>query len=307
MALSPENLPDDPGQLEAWIREQESSNPAIKDPARATILWADPRNKRKTEYVLVYLHGFKASHGEGDPVHRKVAETLGLNLYLSRLYGHGLNVSKPLHELSAEALKKSARRALAIGQKTGKKVILMGTSTGASLGLYLAAQPELKDIIKGLVLYSPLIQFYGSSQLFLGHRLPRTLLRIIPGKNYLIHGEEGSTPEENKIWYSSYALQGALALGEFIQHAMTNETFSQVTCPTFTGFYYKSKRQQDKVVSVEAIKSMHEQLGAEPEMKELKNYPDSGTHVICSGLLSGSVNRLVKDSCRFIRGKVVEP
>lgn len=132
------------------------------------------------------------------------------------------------------------------------------------------------------------------------------LLKFIPGSNYLLKAEQGSSPEEDRIWYSSYALKGALALGEFIQHAMTEETFSQVSCPTFTGYYYKSKSQQDKVVSVEAIKNMHEQLGVEPDRKELKNYPDSGTHVICSGLLSGSVNRLVKDSCRFIREKVIE-
>lgn len=301
MALSPKNLPNDPEKLEAWIRNHESSDPAIKDHARAKILWANPGNISKTEYSMVYLHGFKASHGEGAPVHRRVAETLGLNLYLSRLEGHGLNVSKPLSELSAEALKKSALNALAIGRKIGKKVIIMGTSTGASLGLYLAVQPEFKGVISGLILYSPLIEFYGSSQLFLAHRVSRTLLKLIPGRNYLIKAEQGSSPEENRIWYSSYTLQGALALGAFIQHNMTGETFSQVSCPTFTGYYYKSKRQQDKVVSVEAIKSMYTQLGVANELKVLKNYPDAGTHVICSGLISGSINRLVTDSCEFIR------
>lgn len=306
MSFSPENLPDNPHQLEEWINEQENNEQALKEHARAKIVWADPANKIKTDYALVYLHGFKASHGEGNPVHKRVAETLDFNLYLSRLDGHGLNVSNPLSELTADVLKKSAQKALEVGRKIGRKVIIMGTSTGGSLGLYLAAQPELRDVISGLVLYSPLVRFYGSSQLFLGHRLPRTLLRIIPGKNYLIQGEEGTSPEENKIWYSTYALQGALALGKFIQDAMTEETFSRVRCPAYTGYYYKNEGQQDKVVSVDAIKDMHKQLGVDSTFKVLKNYPDSGAHVICSGLLSSSTNRLVKDTCHFIREKVIE-
>ncbi|HKL19083.1 MAG TPA: hypothetical protein VJ905_08940 [Halalkalibaculum sp.] len=305
MPFSPEKLPDDPQELEQWIREQESSEPSIKDQARAKILWADTTQKSKTAYAIVYLHGFKASHGEGKPVHRQVAESLGLNLYLCRLKGHGLNVSEPLKNLSADDLMESALKALAIGRKIGEKIIIMGTSTGASLGLYLASKAELKDVISGLVLYSPLVEFYGSSQWFLGHSIPRALMKIIPGRNYPIKAEPASSPEENKIWYPSYALQGALALGEFIQNAMTEETFSRVECPTFTGYYYKSEKRQDKVVSVEAIKRMHRSLGVHNSIKILKNYPDSGTHVICSGLVSGSINRLKKDTCRFIKDKII--
>lgn len=306
MSFSPEYLPDDPHQLEEWISDQENNEPALKEHAQAKIVWADSANKSKTDYALVYLHGFKASHGEGNPVHKRVAGSLDFNLYLSRLEGHGLNVSRPLSELTADALKASARNAFEVGRKIGRKVIIMGTSTGASLGLFLAAQQELWNVISGLVLYSPLIQFHGSSQLFLGHRLPRALLQIIPGRNYLIQAEEGASAEENKIWYSSYSLQGALALGKFIQNTMTEETFSRVRCPAFTGYYYKDRRRQDKVVSVDAIKGMHEQLGVNDDLKVLKNYPDSGSHVICSGLLSGSTNRLVKDTCRFISEKIIE-
>ena len=38
--------------------------------------------KEKTEYAVVYLHGFSASQEEGDPVHYDFAKKFGCNLFL---------------------------------------------------------------------------------------------------------------------------------------------------------------------------------------------------------------------------------
>lgn len=305
MSLKLQNLPEKPDELEAWISKREKSGPPVKDCARANIVWNEPQVKEKTDYSLVYLHGFKASHGEGNPVHKHVAAKFGMNLYLSRLEGHGLNISEPFKNLSVNSFTESALGALAIGEKIGDKVIIMGTSTGASLGLYLASIPELKKNIAGLVLYSPLIKFYGINRWILGHEIIRQLVAIIPGSDFTLRSEPGSSEEERKIWYESYALQGALALGKLIQNTMTENTFTKVTCPTFTGFYYKSKEQQDKVVSVKAIMKMHEKIGVENDSKVLKNFPNAGTHVIGSGLLSGSIESLKMETCRFIKDKII--
>src|SRR5688572_20321186 len=69
--------------LEAFIAANEA-NHAIKPDNQARIIWNDS-SKQKTPYAIVYLHGFSASQEEGDPVHRRVAETFGCNLYLPRL------------------------------------------------------------------------------------------------------------------------------------------------------------------------------------------------------------------------------
>ncbi len=58
--------------------------------------------KNKTEYSLVYLHGFSASQAEGDPVHRNIAKLFGCNLYLSRLAEHGIDTAEPMMNLTAE-------------------------------------------------------------------------------------------------------------------------------------------------------------------------------------------------------------
>lgn len=300
MRFSVNDLPESPDELERWIEEQEKKEAEVKDNTRAKIIWADAEKKEKTEYAFVYLHGFKASHGEGHPVHRDLAETFGCNLFLSRLEGHGLDTSKPLQQLSAASFERSALKALAIGERLGKKIIIIGTSTGGSMGLFLAANSDLKDNIAALILYSPLIEFYGSSQFFLGYSFSRTILKLFPGKDFMLTAELGSTKAEKEIWYHTYALQGALALGEFVQGKMKKETFAKVTCPVFTGYYFKNRKEQDKVVSVRAIKKMHAQIATKSEFKRLKKFPESGTHVICSGLISGSIKSVKTETITFL-------
>lgn len=302
MPFSTKTLPDNPEALELWIDRQEKDAPKIKEGARASIIWADPREKTKTEYAMVYLHGFKASHGEGHPVHREVAKNFGCNLYLSRLEGHGLDIKKPLKDISASSFEESAFQALAIGKKIGKKVIIMGTSTGGSMGLFLAARPELSTHLSALILYSPLIEFYGVSQWLLGNTCSRTILKGIPGKNYMLTSKLGSLEAEKQIWYHTYALQGALALGAFIQKTMTSSAFSKIKCPVFVGYYYKNDKEQDKVVSIAAIKKMFGTLGTKEPEKILKNFPEARTHVISSGLVSESVERIKKETEQFISG-----
>src|SRR5690606_4415203 len=89
---------------------------------------------------VVYLHGFSASEREGFPVHTEFAKKHGFNLFLARLDGHGLNTPEPLLDMTAQGLWKDAREALAIGKQLGDKVIVMGTSTGGTLALMLAAE-----------------------------------------------------------------------------------------------------------------------------------------------------------------------
>ena len=67
--------------------------------------------KTKTEYAVVYLHGFSASQEEGDPVHYQFAQKFGCNLYLSRLYAHGIDTTEPLGNFTAEEVWNSAKEA----------------------------------------------------------------------------------------------------------------------------------------------------------------------------------------------------
>ena len=62
-------VPSDALQLEKYIADNEASH-KVKPDNEARIIWYNDSTKEKTEYVIVYLHGFSASQEEGDPVHK---------------------------------------------------------------------------------------------------------------------------------------------------------------------------------------------------------------------------------------------
>ncbi len=132
-------LPPDISGLEQQIAEEESSTRGLKPGNEARIVWADTSKKEKTRYSILYLHGFSASQAEGEPVHRNLARNIGANLYLSRLSEHGIDRGdSTMIFLNADEYLASAERALAIAGMLGEEVIVIGTSTGGAMALYLA-------------------------------------------------------------------------------------------------------------------------------------------------------------------------
>jgi esterase/lipase len=294
-----QHIPYELSQLDNYLAERESAYD-LKEGAEAKIIWNSESGVEKTDYSVVYLHGFRASHPEGDPVHRKIADSFGYNLYLSRLEEHGIHTQYPLLHLTEKKLVRSARFAFEMGRRIGHKVILMGTSTGGSLALWLASQNEFKEKISSLILYSPLIRFYGIKEKLLTNSLSRKLLHIMPGKKHLIK-TKGTTFAEDRIWNKEYAMQGALALGAFVEHNMQDNLFSNVTSPVFIGYYYKNKREHDQVVSVPAIREMTKKLGTRTKFVHSTNFPEAKNHVICSSLLSKAVSNVIQGTTNFLK------
>ena len=105
----------------------------------AQIVWLDS-NKSKTDYSILYLHGFSACHMEGNPIHMNLAKEFGANLYLARLQEHGLISDNNLENYSPDGVWESAKEALFIAKKLGNKVIVISTSTGSPIALKLAAE-----------------------------------------------------------------------------------------------------------------------------------------------------------------------
>jgi len=294
-SLSLPFVPENLLELEEQIIKREQSIPEIKDNNQARIIWADKNKKARTPLSVVYIHGFTASQGEGDPVHKEFARRYGANLYLSRLAGHGIEHPNAFKEFTPARLIQSAAYALAVGKRLGDKVILMATSTGASLALLIASfYPD----IKGLILYSPLIDFYDNRSWILKHSLARTFARFIPGKGYMIDSINENEAIK-KVWYSEYRLEGLLALGEYVHRTMKPSVFKKIKQPVFMGYFYKNKQVQDTTVSVPAMLKMFKLLGTPSDKKRKVDFPNAGHHVICSQYTSKAVPRVKEETFKF--------
>jgi len=295
-------VPDSPHDLEHYVQQNESAH-HLKPDNEARIVWANDSVPQVTNYSMVYLHGFSASQKEGDPVHRNVAAEFGCNLYLSRLAEHGIDTSEQLVNLTADNYWESAKQALAIGKKIGRKVILMGTSTGGSLALQLAvAYP--KDVA-ALILLSPNIAINDPFAWLLNNPWGLQIARTVKHGKYIVSDDDRAI--YRRYWNKPYRLEAAVALEEFLETTMTQENFMKVKQPTLVLYYFKDEVHQDSVVKVSAILNMFDKLGTPENLKRSVAMPNTGNHVIGSPIKSHDVAGVQKEVEKFMKEVLAVP
>ena len=118
-------------QIEDSITVAESQITDIRPGLEKSIIWAEAPHHR-TEYAVVYIHGFSASKEELRPVPDRIASALAANIFYTRLTGHG-RTAKAMREASVAAWMQDLAEAYQIGSVIGDKVILISCSTGGTL------------------------------------------------------------------------------------------------------------------------------------------------------------------------------
>ena len=146
-------IPEEVDRLDSYLTESESRVPDIREGCEKKIVWHDDQ-RRQRDLAIVYIHGFSASRMETWPLCDHLAESLGANLFYTRLAGHGKD-GDALAGATVQDWMDDGMEAVAIGQRLGQKVILVGTSTGGTLATWLAAQPSVTPMIHRLILLSP--------------------------------------------------------------------------------------------------------------------------------------------------------
>ena len=157
--------------LDSYIAKSESRVSGIRNGCEKKIVWYDNK-RRQHDIAIVYIHGFSASRMETWPLCNRLAEALGANLFYTRLTGHGQN-GNALATATVEDWMNDGMEAVTIGKRLGKKVILVGTSTGGTLAAWLAAQPTVAARIHRLILLSP--NFFPKNPLAAAALWPPTL------------------------------------------------------------------------------------------------------------------------------------
>lgn len=287
-------VPSDLTQLQQFIIQREESIPNIKPDNEARIIWYDSIPS-KTEYSIVYLHGWSASQEEGDPIHIKTAKRYGCNLFLPRLAGHGLIEQEPMLNLTADELIDSAKEAIAIGKKLGDKVLVMATSTGGTLALHLNGGDE---DIAALLLYSPNVEIYDPNAKLLAMPWGLQLAKLVKGGDY--HTFDTENELKNQYWTTKYRIEALTQLQVLVDETMTTSTFNEVDQPLFLGYYYKSDKEQDNVVSVGAMLEMFNQVKTPEQKKRKVAFTEVNDHVMTSYISSKDLESVEKETFSFL-------
>ncbi len=165
----------------------------------------------RTEFAVVYLHGFSATRQEIAPVAQRLADALGANLFETRLAGHGLK-SGQLDNVSAEDWLADTAEAIAVGNSIGKRLILVGTSTGATLAMAAAiARPE---DVAALVMISPNFSPRDENADYMTAPGGPLLARLLLGET---HSWEPHNAMQARFWTTRYSIASIIEVMRLVK------------------------------------------------------------------------------------------
>jgi pimeloyl-ACP methyl ester carboxylesterase len=285
------------GNIESALKAREQAGGVPRQTA-ACIVWAD--SVRRSRWVIVYLPGFGASHGEGDPIHREMARRYGVNLVLGRMEGHGFpDDTSSFENLDPASWLASAADCLALGRRLGDSVLVMATSTGATLGLTLAAlRPER---VHALVCYSPNIAVANPYASLLTGPWGLPLARMLHGGKYRDWSDQAND-SIFQYWTTRYRLEGVVAMQSLVEHTMKPETFAGIRQPIFFGLWYGDEENCDATISVTAARKAFDQLATADAQKRLAEWSTVKAHALASRHFSQDLDTVRKDTRNFLEG-----
>ncbi len=289
-----QELPSDLGELERFVAQVEDSMPVRMD-NQARIVWQ--KGFEKTEYSIVYLHGFAGSYRDGYPVNKNIADSLNANLYLSRWAGHGLIPPASLDNFNGVNAWESAKQALLIGNRIGEKVIILSTSTGGTLALKLAA--TFPDRIFALVNLSPNIEDDQPGTFVLNTNWGYEIADLISfGKNKKIEHEQEIAKQ---YWDTIYPSRALVDLQVLVETTMLPDTFKKIEVPVLTLYYHKNFIEEDQHVEVSVYEDAHKLFSTPDSLKSLIPLKTPGTHFIGSEIKSKDTQIVEKEILDFLK------
>jgi len=254
------------------------------------VLWRE--SGVRTEFAVVYLHGFSATRQETAPLAEQIADSLQANLFETRLTGHG-HTEMPLHAVRAEDWLEDAAEALAIGARLGDRVILIGTSTGGSLALAMSDH-EAAQTVSDIILLSPNIEPVNSSAKWATRPGGFLIARIVAGET------RSWTPRndlQKRYWSTSYPTNAAIEMMRLVE--LTQSKLPLNIHPNLLVVLSPN----DKVVSPAATKSAFERITAPRKLLvEVQGSQDPSNHVLAGDILAPeSTAKIAATIVDFIR------
>ncbi|MDP3848370.1 MAG: alpha/beta hydrolase [Pseudomonas sp.] len=270
--LKPLQLPAD---LDRYLADSEAHYPEIIPGTEKTIVWAHP-DQRKTPLSVIYLHGFSATRQETAPLSDQVAKRLGANLFYTRLSGHGRG-GAAMSEASVNDWLNDSQEALQIGQQLGERVLVIATSTGATLATWLATQPQSQNVL-AYVLISPNFAPKDRAAQVLTWPWAKHFAPLLIGPE---HHWQPRNAAHAQYWTHRFPTQALLPMMGLV--AYVRELPVEAIHAPLLQIY----SPEDKVVSPAAGVQMFARFGSSPKkLLALADTQDDAHHVLAGDVLS---------------------
>ncbi|MGJ8594562.1 alpha/beta hydrolase [Sulfitobacter sp.] len=259
-----------------YLRWREAQVEGITEGVEKQVIWADG-TEVQTDWAVVYLHGFSATSQEIRPVPDDVADALGANLVLTRLTGHGLD-GDALAQATVQDWIDDTVEAIALGRKVGRKVVLIGTSTGGTLAVAVAVDYVMANV-EGFVLISPNFGINNPLAKYLTWPAARYWMPLIGGAQ---RSFEPLNAEQAKYWTTEYLSVAVMPMAALVDR-MAQQNFGVAVPPALFMF-----SDEDRVVDAQATRRVvADWFGlAEVWQPELTEADDPYAHVIAGDIMS---------------------
>ncbi len=287
---------DLPGDLDGWLASREqlvADRFGLVPGTEKRITWFSAGER--TAWSVVSLHGFSATRQETAPLAGIVAEALGANLFETRLSGHGRERSQ-LTAVRAEDWIADAAEALAIGAAIGERVIVIGTSTGATLAAAMLDDPSIQAV-DTLVMLSPNFGPRDPGAAWLTRPAGPLLASLLVGDT---RSWEPYNELQGRYWSTSYPMAAAVEMMRLVD--LAKQKLPDSIAQRLLVFY----SQEDEVISPDAaLAVLEDTLSPQKRAIEITNPGDPSHHVLAGDVLSAAMTqRIADDIVAFIRRPV---
>lgn len=263
-------------ELEAWIAREEASSGEVIEGTEATIRWH--AGKQKTDYVVLYLHGFSASRQELSPVPESIADAFGANSYFARFAGHGCGPEGQANATVNQWLNDSLE-SLRIAEQLGEKIILLGSSTGAAFATWLMFNYPEKFAAD--VLFSPNFRVAQPGAEWLVRPWGKQILHAKFGRLRIRPSDSSEDKNRQKLWTGTYPTRSLLPMIAATRLARELD-HSKITCPSMLVW-----SPLDQVIHTDTTREVFDSFGSsERDELVLVTQHDPRQHVLTGDIMA---------------------
>lgn len=277
--------------IPAYLARTEADIPNLRPSAAKTVVWAYPNSRAKTPISIVYVHGFSASRDEVRPLPDEVAAKLGANLFFTRLSGHGRDGAAMAEPTVGDWIDDFAE-AMAIGRQLGERVVVIATSTGATLATVAASRPDLAAGLAGIVEISPNFGVADGRGWMLTMPFARSLTPYLGPETF---GAEEAEMTTTSIWTQRYPTRALLPMARLVEAAQGVDV-AGLHVPAL--FVYSPA---DRVVDTRKTAAVIDGWGGPHQTITVTDSTDPSQHVIVGAATSpGTTDRLAAAIAEWI-------